>query len=46
MEQAEQQFNFVLNTSPNNIPSRMGKASISFNKKDYKGTLAFFIKKS
>ena len=44
MDQADQQFNFVLNGSPNNIPSLMGKASISFNKKDYKGALAFYKK--
>lgn len=44
MEQADNQFNFVLNQSPSNIPSLLGKACISFNKKDYRGALAFYKK--
>ena len=42
MEQADAQFNFVLNQSPNNIPSLLGKACIAFNKKDFQGALAFY----
>lgn len=42
MDQADAQFNFVMNQSPNNIPSLLGKACISFNKKDYKGALAYY----
>ncbi|KAI4458501.1 rna polymerase-associated protein ctr9 [Holotrichia oblita] len=41
MEQADAQFNFVLNQSPNNIPSLLGKACIAYNKKDFRGALAF-----
>lgn len=41
--QADQQFNFVLQNQ-NNIPSLLGKACIAFNKKDYKGALAFYKK--
>ncbi|XP_018785551.1 PREDICTED: RNA polymerase-associated protein CTR9 homolog [Bactrocera latifrons] len=44
MEQADAQFNFVLNQSPANIPSLLGKACIAFNKKDYRGALAFYKK--
>jgi RNA polymerase-associated protein CTR9 len=44
MEQADNQFNFVLNQSPNNIPALLGKACLSFNKKDYRGALAFYKK--
>ncbi|XP_070518234.1 RNA polymerase-associated protein CTR9 homolog [Cardiocondyla obscurior] len=44
MEQADAQFNFVLNQSQNNIPSLLGKACIAFNKKDYRGALAFYKK--
>ncbi|CAL4139063.1 unnamed protein product, partial [Meganyctiphanes norvegica] len=44
MEQADAQFNFVLNQSANNIPSLLGKACIAFNKKDYRGSLAFYKK--
>lgn len=44
MDQADAQFNFVLNQSPNNIPSLLGKACISFNKKDYRGALAYYKK--
>lgn len=42
MEQADAQFNFVLNQSPNNIPALLGKACIFFNRKDYKGALAYY----
>ncbi|MCL4116472.1 UNVERIFIED_CONTAM: hypothetical protein GTU68_001150, partial [Idotea baltica] len=44
LEQADSQFHFVLNQSANNIPSLLGKACIAFNKKDYKGALAFYKK--
>ncbi|XP_077994649.1 RNA polymerase-associated protein CTR9 homolog [Glandiceps talaboti] len=44
LDQADAQFNFVLNQSPNNIPSLLGKACISFNKKDYRGALAYYKK--
>nr|CAD7595522.1 unnamed protein product [Timema genevievae] len=44
MEQADAQFNFVLNQLPNNIPSLLGKACIAFNKKDFRGSLAFYKK--
>lgn len=44
MEQADAQFHFVLNQSPNNIPALLGKACISFNKKDYRGALAYYKK--
>ncbi|XP_043596134.1 RNA polymerase-associated protein CTR9 homolog [Bombus pyrosoma] len=44
MDRADAQFNFVLNQSPNNIPSLLGKACIEFNKKDYRGALAFYKK--
>jgi len=44
MDQADQQFNFVLSQSQNNIPSLLGKACIAFNKKDFKGALAFYKK--
>ncbi|KAF7992065.1 hypothetical protein HCN44_001390 [Aphidius gifuensis] len=44
MDQADAQFNFVLNQSPNNIPSLLGKACIAFNKKDYRAALAFYKK--
>ena len=36
MDQADQQFNFVLSQSANNIPSLLGKACIAFNKKDFR----------
>ena len=42
MDQADQQFNFVRNQSPNNIPALLGKACIAFNKKDYKTALSFY----
>ncbi len=44
MEQADAQFNFVLGQAPNNIPSLLGKACIAFNKKDYRGALAYYKK--
>ena len=44
MDQAEAQFNFVLQQSPESIPALLGKACISFNKKDFKGALAFYKK--
>uniref|UniRef100_H3BG48 RNA polymerase-associated protein CTR9 homolog n=1 Tax=Latimeria chalumnae TaxID=7897 RepID=H3BG48_LATCH len=44
MDQADAQFHFVLNQSPNNIPALLGKACISFNKKDYRGSLAYYKK--
>ena len=44
MEQADAQFNFVLGQSPSNIPSLLGKACIAFNKKDYRGALAYYKK--
>lgn len=44
MDQADAQFNFVLNQSNNNIPSLLGKACIAFNKKDYRGALAYYKK--
>lgn len=44
MDQADAQFNFVLNQAPNNIPSLLGKACISFNKKEYRQALAFYKK--
>ncbi len=30
--------------SPENIPALLGKACVAFNKKDYKGALAFYKK--
>jgi len=44
MDQADQQFNFVLSQHPSNIPSLLGKACIAFNKKDYKGALMNYKK--
>lgn len=44
MEQADAQFNFVLGQSPSCIPALLGKACIAFNKKDYRGALAFYKK--
>lgn len=44
MDQADAQFNFVVNQSPNNIPALLGKACISFNKKDYRAALAYYKK--
>jgi len=44
MDQADQQFNFVLQQNPTSIPSLLGKACIAFNKKDYKNALAYYKK--
>jgi len=44
MEQANQQFDFVLSQNNANIPSLLGKACIAFNKKDYKNALAYYKK--
>lgn len=44
MEQANVQFNYVLNRSVNNIPAQLGKACISFHKKDYRTALYQFKK--
>lgn len=44
MDQADAQFNFVLNQTPNNIPSLLGKACIAFNKKDFKFALSMYKK--
>ncbi len=45
LEQANAQFDFVLNAEQQaNIPALLGKACIAFNKKDYKGALAFYKK--
>jgi len=42
IEQADAQFNFVLNQSNNNIPAQLGKAQIAFTRKDYRGALAYY----
>lgn len=42
--QADIQFTFVLNQSPNNIPSLLGKACIAFNNRDYRGALLYYKK--
>ena len=44
LDQANNQFEFVLNTFPSNVPALMGKACIAFNKKDYKSAMAFYKK--
>ena len=44
MDQADQQFNFVLSQSSSNIPSLLGKACIAFNRKDFKGALVNYKK--
>lgn len=44
MEQADAQFNFVLGQNSSSIPSLLGKACIAFNKKDYRGSLAYYKK--
>ena len=36
MDQADQQFNFVISQNSCNIPALLGKGCIAFNKKDYK----------
>ncbi len=44
LDQADAQFNFVLNTNAANVPALVGKACIAFNKKDYKNALAHYKK--
>ena len=44
MDQANAQFDFVLNQEPSNIPSLLGKACIAYNKKDYKLALTYYKK--
>jgi len=44
MDQADAQFNFVLAQATNNIPALLGKACISFQKRDYKSSLAYYKK--
>ncbi len=44
LDQADAQFNFVLNTNPANVPALVGKACIAFNKKDYKNALIYYKK--
>ena len=44
LDQADAQFNFVLSTNPLNVAALVGKACISFNKKDYKGALNHYKK--
>ncbi|XP_050062969.1 RNA polymerase-associated protein CTR9 homolog [Aphis gossypii] len=44
IDQANTQFNSVLNQSLNNIPAQLGKAYIAFNRKDYRGSLTYFKK--
>jgi len=44
IDQADAQFNFILNQLSNNIPAQLGKACIAFTRKDYKRSLAYFKK--
>lgn len=44
LDQADNQFNFVLDQDPNSIPALLGKACIAFNKRDYKGALGHYKK--
>ena len=44
VDQADAQFNFVLNSTPSSIPAILGKACIAFNKKEYRAALAFYKK--
>lgn len=44
IDQADTQFNFVLNQSLNNIPAQLGKACIAYNRKDYRGSLTYLKK--
>lgn len=44
IDQADKQFNIVLNQSSNNIPAQLGKACIAFHRKDYMGALAYYKK--
>ncbi|KAI0977792.1 hypothetical protein GJ496_002225 [Pomphorhynchus laevis] len=42
IDQADGQFNFVLNQIPSDVPALLGRASISFIRKDYKAALGFY----
>lgn len=42
IDQADAQFNFVLNSTDKSVPALLGKACISFNKKEYKPALSFY----
>ncbi|PAV74668.1 hypothetical protein WR25_20236 [Diploscapter pachys] len=44
LDQADQQFNFVMKQNANDIPAMLGKACIAFNTKDYKHALYFYKK--
>ncbi|VVC34791.1 Tetratricopeptide repeat,Tetratricopeptide repeat-containing domain,Sel1-like [Cinara cedri] len=44
IEQADAQFNFVLNQSVNNVPAQLGKANIAYNRKEYKEALTYYKK--
>ena len=44
VDQADTQFNFVLGQTSSNIPSLLGKACISFNKKEFRQALTFYKK--
>lgn len=44
MDDADKQFSFIFNQSPDNIPAILGKACIAFNRKDYRGALTFYRK--
>ncbi|UMM24638.1 hypothetical protein L5515_004773 [Caenorhabditis briggsae] len=43
-ELADQQFNYVVKTYPQNVLPLIGKAVIAFNKKDYKTAIFYFRK--
>ncbi|KAK6741499.1 hypothetical protein RB195_009387 [Necator americanus] len=45
VDQADQQFNFVLKQDAYDIPAMMGKAIIAFSKQDYK-TALYFLKRA
>ncbi|TKR78211.1 hypothetical protein L596_019056 [Steinernema carpocapsae] len=44
IDQADTQFNFVINQASNNIPAILGKACIAFQRKEYKNALFFYKK--
>ncbi|KRY40955.1 RNA polymerase-associated protein CTR9 -like protein [Trichinella spiralis] len=44
IDQADAQFNFVLNQTPNSTAALLGKAAIAFKKKDYKNALLYYKK--
>ncbi|CBY09563.1 unnamed protein product [Oikopleura dioica] len=44
LDQADNQFNFVLDQDLNSIPALLGKACIAFNKRDFKGALGHYKK--